>query len=193
MVLCVFLASEATQGKSRKEERILCRFRRKQPKSSLHSTVRLRANAFLHTQEGGLRSNRLCLARLFPGRSWSLLLYSTKLPLPLNCQNRKTCCDLWFFFFLRDCLPPLALFQPSCLWFREMPHSCCQAIPPCFPPPLETYSDGSLPGTDDQSCCVSPTREHPLFDPSVFPYGCINFQSSLVQNKTTSQPNNLRS
>lgn len=69
MMLCVFLALEAAQGKSRKEERILCRIRGKQPKSSLHSTVQLRAKAFVHTQVGGLHSNRLCLAHLFHGRS----------------------------------------------------------------------------------------------------------------------------
>lgn len=130
-------------------------FQGKQPKSSLHSPVRLRVKVLPAHTGGGLHCNRLCLSLpLFPGRSQHILLYSTKLPFPLNCQNRKMGCDFFFSSFLS--LPSsLALFQPICLWFREMPRSCCQAIPPCLPLPLVTYTDGSLPETLGQSWRVN--------------------------------------
>lgn len=64
-----------------------------------------------------------------------------------------------FFFSQRDCIPSLALFQPSCLSFREMLCCWCQDLPLCFLLPWVTYTDGSLPGTAEQSMvCVHPWR-----------------------------------
>lgn len=78
--------------------------------------VRWRAKVLsAHTDRGFVQQQVVPLSLLFPGRSQSILLYSTKLPFPLNCQNRKMCCDLFIFFLLE------IVFLP---WLCSSPVAC---------------------------------------------------------------------
>lgn len=177
----VFLASEAAQGKSRKEERLLGLSRGNNQNPLCIAQFVWGWKSFLHTLVG------VCTVT----GCASLSLFSLG-GLNTYCFILQSCLSPWtvktgrwvviFFFFLFE-LAVFPGFVPAHLLVVQGDATLLLSGYPAMSSSSlsDIYWWVTAWNTGSKLAC-----EHPLFAPWCFPYGRINFQSSLIENKTTS-------